>query len=415
MVLRSSRTFDGIAVAWLVLMGACACLLAFGVLGVTRGDGPAFQDVRYFQVAAELVLRGLSPYDPVRFAAASRELGLGGDIGVFPYPPHSLLVWLPLAALPFDVGRWAWTAANVAVLAAIALTMARVYLVRAHGDGPQRAHVDAVFVAAVIVGLPSAANLVWTGQTGLFVLGALLLGWKYARERRTVLAAVFLFIASIKPQISILVLLWLLIDGHARAVAAAALLGAVSLALAALAVGPGVLGEWLSSATSYQSNMTRSLPYNANLASALRGWGVPLGEARWVLPGAALVYLALLAAWDRRHALDRNDVLAALLTASLFLIYGRDYDLATLAPLVPALWFHSRHSRSQRAAGLVLLALLCVPQRLVAAVGPEELRYWKIVLLGVLLIWITWALLRAPQSDRDRSATEPSRRHGATA
>ena len=393
--------------AYVALLASVVALLAFGVVGFGRGDNVAFADVRYFFVAAKMVAAGSSPYVFEAFKSATVSAGLGNDIGVFPYPPHSLALWMPLAWLPIEAARWAWTALNLLIVAGVALAMGHWYAERsAMLDGSDNSNAK-LWIAAIIIGNPFTAHLVWTGQTGLLVLVCLLLAWQGLKQERWVWAGVFLALASVKPQLSILVIAWVALMGQFRVLAIACATAVALLSVPLLAVGPEAITDWWQSAIAYQSLATGALAYNTNLRSLLMGIGLPLplGMA-WLLPLAALAFVATMNYRDRQQPLNRDDVLAVLLTASLFLVYGRDYDIAVLAPLVPALWWHSRGSTAAKVAGLVALVILFIPQRLVAQAGLPLLTYSRIALLGLLCAWLTAAVWRAP----DRRATA---RHGS--
>ena len=382
--------------AYIVFALAALALLAFGVAGVGRGANPHFDDVRYFYAAAQTMLNGQSPYTFEAFKLTADAVGVGNGIGVYPYPPHSLLPSVPLTWFPVEVARWLWTIANLCVLGVVALLMGRWYAERTSAAPSESDRLaSSAWIPAIVVGNPFAAHLVWTGQTGLFVLGCLLLVWHGLSQGRPLLAGIFLGLASIKPQLSILVILWIAFTGHYRVLLVACLTALAMLLLPLAEVGPRVIAEWWQSALAYQGGMSVSLPYNANLRSLLMGFGLSFASRfGWVLPMLAVVYVAALAYRHRLQPLDRGDVLAALLTASLLLVFGRDYDIAVLAPLVPALWWHCRGDAHAKWIGLTILALMFVPQRLVSQWGVPMLQYWRIALLGVLLTWLTAAMWR---------------------
>ena len=107
--------------AYMVFAFAVLALLAFGVAGVGRGANPHFDDVRYFYAAAQTMLNGQSPYTFEAFKLTADAVGIGNGIGVYPYPPHSLLPSVPLTWFPIEVSRWLWTIANLCVLGVVAL------------------------------------------------------------------------------------------------------------------------------------------------------------------------------------------------------------------------------------------------------------------------------------------------------
>src|SRR5687767_14647074 len=95
------------------LLVAIAALIAFGVIGIGRGGSTAFSDVRYFYIAGEMLRQGLNPYDYELFKAAAVQWDPSGSlIGVYPYPPHTLVFCYFLSFLSLAVARWIWAAAS---------------------------------------------------------------------------------------------------------------------------------------------------------------------------------------------------------------------------------------------------------------------------------------------------------------
>jgi Glycosyltransferase family 87 len=390
--------------ALVALVVAVAGLLAFGVFGVARGSNMHFADVRYFWLAGVLAADGISPYDHAAFTAAARLHGLGPEIDVFAYPPHSLLWCMLVSLLPIEVLRWGWALVNIAILAVTAWAMALRY---EHRIGPRR-HAQpsaaALWIAAIVIGNPFAAHLIWTAQTGLMVVACLLLAWHLHQRQHWLWAGVLMGLATFKPHLSLLVLAWFAVTGSWRVVAVAIATAAVTLLFALLQVGPGVVVQWLDASWAYEKQFIGSLSYNTNLKSLLMGLGLALPSAftAWML-ALSLAGVALLARQDRRRPIAAHDVQAVLLVSSLFWVQGRDYDLAVLAPLVPMWFWHARHHRALRWAGMAALLLLCIPHRGLAASALPLLPYYRIVILGMLWLWAITSVTRVSHEEGAKS------------
>ena len=395
----ASRRFALIALAI-----AVAGLLAFGVAGVARGANVHFADVRYFFVAGVLASTGVSPYDHAAFTAAAVQWGLGPEIDLFAYPPHSLVLCVPLSWLPIETTRWAWTLVNLCILFGTAWAMALRY---EHRVGPRRdakPSAAALWIAAIVIGNPFAAHLIWTAQTGLMVLCCLLLAWHFERRQRWLLAGVLMGLATFKPHLSLLVLAWFLMTGSWRVVAVAMATVALLLLFALVQLGPDVVQQWLDASWAYDKQFVGSLSYNTNLKSLLLGLGLDLPRAFTALMlAAALAGVALLAMKHRSRPMAAHDVQAVLLATSLFWVQGRDYDIAALAPLVPMWFWHARNDRWMRWFGLAALLLLCVPHRGLVQSGLPLLPYYRIVLLGAFWLWAVAAV--APRIPHGEGAT----------
>jgi Glycosyltransferase family 87 len=380
---QASRRF-----ALFALLVATAGLLAFGVFGVARGANVRFDDVRYFFLAGKLAGVGISPYDHAVFTAAALEHGLGRRIDLFAYPPHTLAFCVLLSWWPIELSRWAWTLVNLCILFGTAWAMALRYEHRLGAQRGSRPSAAGLWIAAIVIGNPFAAHLIWTAQTGLMVLCCLLLAFHFEKRQRWLLAGVLMGLATFKPHLSLLVLAWFLLTGSWRVVAVALATVALPLMFALVQLGPDVVQQWLGASLAYEKQFTGSLSYNTNLKSLLSGVGVALpGGFTALMLALALAGVALLALRHRRRPMAAHDVQAVLLVTSLFWVQGRDYDIAALAPLVPMWFWHARDQRWARWAGLVMLLLLCVPHRGLAQSAVPLLPYYRIAILGASWLW----------------------------
>jgi hypothetical protein len=370
------------------LLAACSALIAFGVVGIGRGDSVAFSDVRYFYIAGEMLREGLNPYDFELFKAAAARWDPGGAIiGVYPYPPHSLVFCYILSAFSLAVAKWIWTGVSIAMLVAVAWVLRQWLLQRASAAGEALRNTS-VWILVIAIGNPFSAHIVWIGQTGLYVLGFLTAAWVALSAKRFAVAGICLAAASMKPQLSVLVILWVMLSGHWRPLGAAAVWACVFLAPAAVVLGPTVVLDWLSNVSSYNADLQLQLSYLANLSSLLAAAGVPvLATIGQFMPLVAVGLVAWIAHLSKSARAHSHDVFATLIAASVWLVFGRDYDIAILLPLVPMFMWHCRHSRWRQFAAAAILALLCVPHRLVELAEIQALLYWRIVLVGVLLVW----------------------------
>lgn len=380
---RASRHLALAAVAM-----AVAALLAFGVFGVGRGSNPHFADVRYFWLAGLLTADGVSPYDHAAFTAAAVRHGLGPEIDLFAYPPHSLLLCALLSTLPVEALRWGWTLVNIGILAVTAWAMGQRFEHRAGAPRDARPSAAALWIVAIVIGNPFAAHLIWTAQTGLMVLACLLLAWHFDKRGRWLLAGVLMGLSTFKPHLSLLVLLWFLLTGSWRVVAVAMTTAALLFSYSVMQLGTDVVAQWLAASGAYEAQFNGALSYNTNLKSLFLGLGMTLPNGFTALMLAlALAGVALLAQVHRRRPIAAHDVQAVLLLTSLFWVQGRDYDLAVLAPLVPLWFWHARSRRWVRWAGLVALLLLFAPHRGLAQAGVPLLPYYRIALLGAFWLW----------------------------
>jgi hypothetical protein len=95
--------------------------------------------------------------------------------------------------------------------------------------------------------------VLWQGQTGLVVTAALIGGWYFAYRNQWILGGILIAIASIKPHLSILVILWLLLDRQWRLLAVAAVTVLVFSLVPMVVSGPiDVFLDWYATVKRYQ-------------------------------------------------------------------------------------------------------------------------------------------------------------------
>lgn len=243
------------------------------------------------------------------------------DPHVWGYPPHLLLLAVPLAWLPLVPGFLAWVAATGAVMWA-ALRAA----------GMARSHALAAALS------PAALESALTGQNGTLISGAGLAGGLLLSGRRPVLAGALLGLLSLKPQIGLLVPVCLC------AARAWSVLGwAAAFAAAYCAAGLAAFGwaPWVDYATVTAPFMRRFIEGPFGLVAhymmvppfiTLRAAGADLataytGQAAATLACAVMVWRA----WSLRAADNRAAIAFTLCLAPLATPYAHSYDLVCVA------------------------------------------------------------------------------------
>lgn len=156
------------------------------------------RDFITFWVGAVLFWRGHAQqlFDPVICFGLLREV-TGKDIATawFSYPPNSLLLLFPLAALPYFPALFLWLAGPFTLLAGLL----RRYLA-----------IDWPIILALLLSPASVVNIC-AGQNG-FLSALLFCGGFLMLERRPILAGILFGLLAYKPQIG-LILPFLLIAG----------------------------------------------------------------------------------------------------------------------------------------------------------------------------------------------------------
>jgi hypothetical protein len=348
--------------SWARAWGKLAALTVLAALIVLLGRAvlpwdAMFPDFICYWTAGKVLASGQNPYDVELQTRTQREYGWDRettgrgtyDFLPFYYPPWFGLLWVPAVPLGFQAARVAWFFLNVE------LTLISGYLLHRGVPGvPPRlpmvlAPVFAFSVACVLL-----------GQTAIVVLFLVALAWRLLQQGRDRWAGVVLAWWTIKPQLTALlllgVLLWLARQRRWGTVCAFA----VSLAVLCLA-STAILPSWpirMWEAPRQTPSPTEYYPWIGNAwflvlrAVGLRGWLLAVAYLAAALPFAAAVV---------RAALDRAAPLASVLAwgilAAFFVSpYARHYDFPVL--LIPAVLL--LHNRLPRLGGTALVLVLAV-------------------------------------------------------
>jgi hypothetical protein len=143
------------------------------------------------------------------------------------YPPTIAVVWMPLAALPGELGLVLWEAADAAALLA-----AVCWIVINGGRGTA--------VAGLLL-VPAFAWEIHVGNIHGFLLAALVL--VHTRPRLGAMAVGVLTAIKLTPAT---VILWMFVTGRTRLASLATIVAVAAILIAAVAVGPSALGDYVN-------------------------------------------------------------------------------------------------------------------------------------------------------------------------
>lgn len=388
---------------WLVLAAAVGVTTALGVLGVGHGGVAGTNlDMRILYLAGVLWRAGSSAYTHVPTGPADPWLAEAISRYDFAYPPQIAPLCLLLAAWSPVGARVVMTGLNLAAAALLAAVCVRVARQPEPSARPQPADASGWLIPALVIGNFATAFVIWAGQTTLIAILALMLGWYHARRGRWLIGGMLLAVSTIKPQLSFLVMLWLVLERRWRVLAATAASAVVLAALPIAISGPvGVMTEWSAAAMRYASG-----PYNTLGSRMIFGLGNVLAIAgittSFLLPVALLIVGCL---WYYRASLADEDVLALLVGLSLLFGFSHSYDIAALAPLIPAFWRHVHTRTIASIAALVLMLVVTLPNSLLEPYVPPLLLHLRVAALFVALCWLVVISVRrrAPSIDLARS------------
>jgi hypothetical protein len=273
------------------------------------------------------------------FAPATRFTNLS-------YPP-SLLPWLtPFAALPYLASYALWSLIGVAAFVAACL-----------GRLPKRE--DAFLVGVLIIAPVTVSNVVF-GQiaplmTLLFIAAFRIL------PTQPVAAGVLIGLMTLKPQLGVLLPVFLLAIGGWRTIAAAAVTALALVALSAALFGPDPWRAYLTDTAALQWSYILAMRdfYAVHMVTPYAGlWalGVPVAIAlkvQWVISAAIVVVTWIVA----RSSADWPLKVAILALGSVMAVpYVLGHDLAL--PLAALVWFALSRPEGLPRGETILIALL---------------------------------------------------------
>jgi hypothetical protein len=376
-------------------VGALALIALVGValvLTLARQPGSTYRHSDWFQfwAAPRLLLEGADPYDPVVWADIYRREAAPPVASPPPpyrsiYPPWTLVLLLPLGALPIDSAAAIWLVAQLVI---VTLSLRTLVALVAAG---QRERI-------LLVGFALAFQPLWLmvggGNLTGFLLGLLVAGTAAVLGRRPGLAGSALAMLAVKLHpftVAGPALLAVASPRDRGKLATAAVATGIVLVAITVPFGPGLTGEWLRSALDLQ----------ATTGSNATAW--TLGR---VLPGGALMgplcvvaSLAALVVWWRSAEHARMTLIAAAVAISVFAApHGWSYDqLLLLVPLAVIVRATGALSGPRRAIALGLSAFAAglLPWALYAIAIASGGEAWSAVtpalFFGLIILTERWS------------------------
>jgi hypothetical protein len=345
---------------------------------------PIGTDFASFWTASDAVLAGLAAeaYDPALHEAAETRL-FGTDVGSFAwfYPPVALLLFAPLALLPYGSALVAW----LAITGAGYVATVRRFVPR------PRTLVPILGFTAVFTNIGHGQNAFLS--TAILGLGLLL------SERRPLVAGAILGCLGYKPQLLPMLGVVVLARWHWRLAVGAALSAAALSVLATLLFGLEIWADFRAVVPLAQASLEQGLvgfDKMQSVFSAVRLLGGGIACA-YLLQGAVSTgaAVALWQIWRSAAALPlrAGAVAAAVLLGTPFIL---DYDLVLLALPIAALAADGLASGFRPYEKTVLAAAWVMPA--LARHAQTQLHLPLAPETVLLLLALIWRRSRARQS-----------------
>lgn len=360
-------------------------LILFGIVGLGRSGGHqnfAF-DFRVMYDAGLQWRLGNNPYLNDNPATP------------FAYPPNTSILFIPFSFLTFDIARYGMLILNLASIANIIVVTFRAIKIQVK----DKSQMKYLLAASFIIGNPFTMHSVYQGQTTLIVLAFLMWAWDLSSTENYIFAGICLGIASLKPQISILIFLWFLLQRCWQVLAVSAVTLSVMSSYAFLVQGPiGSTRSWL------QDGIGGYLNSGANNSGFQHVVGIQslLASADFDAPSLKwLGFVLVICLWKFQKKLNYSDLLGIILGISLTFVYGHDSDYVCLIPLLASLMIFSERRASIWLWLSLIVFLLIIPQRLVRLLDFSVINHWR-TLVVIALTTKVFFISQCFQYDRRR-------------
>ncbi|MFL6733301.1 MAG: glycosyltransferase family 87 protein [Sphingomicrobium sp.] len=257
----------------LILLALLGAALALVFALPHRWTDYEHRDYATYWLAGRMVLDGADPYSSSAIAAAAHKLSGSTLQPYFSYPPHSLLLFAPLGALPLSGSFWVYQALG----AGLFWVAARPYL-------PAR------FPAVALIS-PAALISFDFGQSGL-LFGAL---WMFAFSGSALALACLTF----RPQLGVLAG----VEALRRETVVRAILAMLGIAaVTTLAFGPAVWPKWANELIAHSRFLGTNVIFYRQMVTpvvgyGLIGWAMFAGGAAFFLWRGFNVFTAATAAF----------------------------------------------------------------------------------------------------------------------
>jgi hypothetical protein len=222
---------------WPIVGVLMAVALAYAFWSLHARVRP-WNDFAFVYAAGRTWLEGLSPYDFDRWDAQWVAIRPADTVVSQPmsymYPPH----WGPLAVLlaemPWPVASRFWDGFSIVAYAATVALCVRLL----GGRWPDALRQPALWLFIALATLnPSLRYSIWQSQMTTFTAFGVVGAYWAWHEKRLGWLVVFAFVAALKPQLSLLALLYLFLNGGHVGVALAAIAALVVSAVSMLPSG----------------------------------------------------------------------------------------------------------------------------------------------------------------------------------
>lgn len=307
--------------------------------GVIKSGGAKHIDAKWLFVAGKCWVQGVSPYNLDEFNRVwSQNLEAPPHAAYF-YPPTSAIFFAPLGFFAWPAAAKAYMAMNIAALAAIALGLWKIASVSSRWKNG--AFWPILLGVGFSISISGAPAVIFTGQTSLLAALGLVLLLAGVTLNHNILILLGVIAASIKPQLSLLPILSLILfdSKHRKAIVISCAASLLSLALLFLDT-PSQIIPHLRQTLGLWGNLPENFPNHLiGLSAILHHLGVPdavipaCRNIAFVLAAFSLILLFIKLRKNTDVADQLGSIYAISLAAAALIMPLHEYDTVIYMPI----------------------------------------------------------------------------------
>lgn len=341
--------------SYILGIGALMFLYLFGIYGFLRNGEFGF-DFSICYRAGTAFISGLDPWKAGVYFKSP-----------FSYPPHALPILGFYNLFPYSFALILHTFVNLISITVLCYFANKWFI---HIKNLSNIMLSQALCLSIIFGNPFISLTLYQGQFTLPAATAVFLSWDYLKSNRWVLSGVFLCLSTLKPQVSIFYIGWLLLGVKStiniRVLIIGALFSFVLIIPSAITIGPiTVFTSWIQSLSNYSGYNNNALgsPYVVGLESFLVANNiVNFGVFVRIFSLVALIFF-----YVKRRVICEILTVNVFFILSLTFIYGHDYDFV-LVIMVCSFFLHMAFEEKNWTKiifSLTLLFLFFFPNRFI--------------------------------------------------
>jgi hypothetical protein len=369
-----------------------ATFILVALFGFTKDPSVRMWDFAWYYAGGECFRDGSNMYDLSCFQASLKQINGFDPIAGLAYPPHFAIVTRLIASPTYNISAQIFLAATITAAVSM-VALINLMEKERHSEFTKDAPLSHLWAIFLVLGNSGMWGAIWLGQITVFVALCAWCAFRCLEKKNDALAGFLLALLSLKPQLAILVFIWVLLQGRITALLWATLFaGLMSIYIfAQMGILPALEG-WLTGLSSYQS-------YDVNRLGNSSIMGVPsflalLGIDVSVATATAFATLALIAFRVHKPLNPFSPMILSTILLLQMLVFSRPVDTCLIAPAFALIWPTKRSNSTASLLFLIAVAVFCIPQRPIAEMVPwavaAHFRTFLLIALAGVFVTKAW-------------------------